>query len=112
MSNPSVATPLLLIHRRKIIASACVLVPDCLIILFPEKAGRIFGIDEWQVALAAAIIFAIILFILARGMKCPACGVINWKAAELVYAPGYQPGIPYKFGPTDLPLVAAIYFWH
>jgi hypothetical protein len=74
-------SPLLLTRRRKLLVGACLLVPDCLITLFPGTASKTIGVSEWQVAIAGIVFFAVIIFWLARGMKCPACGVnLFWHA--------------------------------
>jgi hypothetical protein len=74
-------SPLLVRYRQKVVVGACVLVPFCLITLFPGTASKIIGASEWQVALAGVVGFAAILFWLAWGMKCPACGTnLFWYA--------------------------------
>ena len=39
-------------------------------------------------------------------LKCPACGVTNWKAVEFVKLPVHHYSFSH-FGPTDIVLVAA-----
>jgi DNA-directed RNA polymerase subunit RPC12/RpoP len=73
--------PLLHGYRQKLIVGACLLVPISLAVLLPDQLGSIVGRESWQIELFGVVLFAGVLIWLARGMKCPACGVnLFWHA--------------------------------
>jgi hypothetical protein len=67
--------PLLLVHRRKLIVGSTVLAVSALLALFPDTVSRLIGMSSWSVELVGAIVFVVLLYWLAHGLKCPGCGV-------------------------------------
>jgi hypothetical protein len=67
--------PLLLAHRRKLYVGTSVLAVSALLALFPETLSGLFGLASWSIALAGAIVFVVLLYWLAHGLRCPACRV-------------------------------------
>lgn len=65
--------PLLAGYRKKLMVGAIVLVPACSMLLLPGIVSRISGYDELMVAIVGALLFAISLYAMARGARCPSC---------------------------------------
>jgi hypothetical protein len=67
--------PLLLAHRRKLIMGSSVLAVSALLALFPQTVSGWIGTSSWVIELGGAIVFIVLLYWLAHGLKCPGCGV-------------------------------------
>jgi hypothetical protein len=67
--------PLLLVHRRKLIVGSTVLAASAVVALFPETVGRLLGVSTLVSGLGGAIVFVVVLYWLAQGLKCPGCGI-------------------------------------
>src|SRR5689334_12945344 len=67
--------PLLYQHRHKLRAGAWTATAFAIGVLFPQPLANLFGVDAWIAAAICAMAFGSSFWILAHGMKCPACGV-------------------------------------
>jgi hypothetical protein len=75
MRDTRTDTPLLLVHRRKLIVGSAVLAASALLGLLPDTLSGWIGISSWLLELAAAIVFFVLLYWLAYGLRCPGCGI-------------------------------------
>lgn len=67
--------PLLLAQRRKLLVGSFLLALFALLALFPGAASGPLGVSAWVLESGAVSGFAVLLYWLARGLKCPKCGV-------------------------------------
>jgi hypothetical protein len=65
--------PLLQMHRRRLIAGACVIAPAALVALFSDALGGRIGVSSGSLELGALVILAWVTVWLARGTRCPRC---------------------------------------
>jgi hypothetical protein len=62
-------------HRRKLVMGVPVLAFSAILVLFPETVSELIGVSSWPIALAGAVIFFVLLYWLAYGLRCPSCRV-------------------------------------
>jgi hypothetical protein len=46
-----------------------------ILVLFPEFVGGLLGVDAWILGVVGVVLFGLILFLLAHGLKCPGCRI-------------------------------------
>jgi DNA-directed RNA polymerase subunit RPC12/RpoP len=67
--------PLLLAQRKKLVVGASLLAVSALVCLFSESVGGWIGVSSGYVGLAGALVLVVLLFTLARALRCPRCRV-------------------------------------
>jgi len=75
VTNPTSDKPLLYGRRRRLWIGATVLAAASVAVIFAESIAARAGIESWIVGLGGIVVFALVLFSMARGLTCPGCGV-------------------------------------
>jgi hypothetical protein len=62
-------------HRLKLMMGVPALAFSAILVLFPGTVSELIGVSSWPIALAGAVIFFVLLYWLAYGLRCPGCRV-------------------------------------